>query len=148
MAPTDLVLPAVKSLADCADWRLTVEPFIPQLKQLHVQFLDSATGWEGLKSFYLSTNPLVFAFALSLLLAPIFLVVSEVNKNYSQVDRCWSLLPTVYITHYTIWAHMHELPTQKLDMLLIYSCVWSVSITVRFSALIPADAFRSDSLDL
>lgn len=127
MAPTALILPALSSLEACADWSLTVEPYIPYLKQLPSHFVESITG-HGFKAFYLSMNPLVSAFALSLLLAPIFLVVSEVNKNYSQVDRCWSLLPTVYNAHYMIWAHMQGLPTHKLDYIFVFSCIWSVSI--------------------
>ena len=75
----------------------------------------------------MATNPLITAFAFSLFLVPIFLLVSEVNKNYSQVDRMWSLLPTVYNAHYVVYAHCAGLETQRLDNLLAFSVVWSVS---------------------
>ncbi|TKA65117.1 hypothetical protein B0A49_08987 [Cryomyces minteri] len=129
---TGMSLPVVKTLADCADFSKTVSPFIPQLQTLTQQLLHPTTDSESLKSLYLSTNPLISGFALSLFLAPIFLVVSEFNKNYSQVDRCWSILPTLYNAHFTIWAHLNGLPTQRLDNVLAFSCLWSLRLTFNY----------------
>ena len=61
-----------------------------------VKFLQHASSLDNLKLFYISTNPLIMAFAISLALAPVFLLISEINKNYSQVDRVWSILPSMY----------------------------------------------------
>ena len=119
-------LPVIKAISDCADFSKTVSPYIPQLYELPQQILQTITNLQGLKVLYVSTNPFISAFALSLFLAPIFLIISEINKNYSQVDRCWSLLPTVYNAHYALYAHAVGLPTQRLDMLLAFSTVWSV----------------------
>ncbi len=119
-------LPVIKAVSDCADFSKTVSPYLPQLYELPQQILQTITNLQGLKVLYVSTNPFISAFALSLFLAPIFLIVSEINKNYSQVDRCWSLLPTVYNAHYALYAHAVGLPTQRLDMLLAFSTVWSV----------------------
>lgn len=119
-------LPAVKTLADCTDFSKTVTPFLYQLDELPGQLLASVTSFESLKSLYISTNPVISSFAFSLFASVVFLVVSEVNRNYSQVDRCWSLLPTFYNAHYTLWAHLNGLPTQRLDALLVASCIWSV----------------------
>lgn len=120
-------LPVIKTVSDCADFSKTVSPYIPQLYELPQQVLQSITNLQELKVLYVSTNPLISAFALSLFLAPIFLIISEINKNYSQVDRCWSLLPTLYNAHYALYAHAVGLPTQRLDTLLAFSTVWSVS---------------------
>lgn len=127
-----MALPVVKTLADCSDFFKTVYPFTSQLSALPQQLLDHATDVEGLKNIYVSTNPLVFAFALSLVLAPIFLVVSEINRNYSQVDRCWSILPTMYIAHYAIWARLNDLPTQRIDNVLAFAVVWSARLTFNY----------------
>ncbi|KAF2091826.1 DUF1295-domain-containing protein [Saccharata proteae CBS 121410] len=127
-----MALPVVKSVTDCADFGTTVAPFIPQLQALPQLVLQQITDLEALKSLYLSTNPLITAFALSLALAPIFLVLSEINKNYSQVDRMWSLLPTIYNAHYALWAHMSGLPTQRIDNVLAFSCVWSLRLTFNY----------------
>ena len=121
-----MALPVVSTLADCADFSKTVEPFIPQLRSLSQHLLQAWAEPQRIKDLYLSTNPLISAFALSLFLFPIFLLVSEVNKNYSQVDRMWSILPTVYNAHYAIWARLQGIPAQRLDTLLVFSAVWSV----------------------
>lgn len=119
-------LPVIKALADCTDASKTVLPYLPQLYNLPQQIFQNINSLQTLKVLYISTNPLITALALSLFLAPIFLIVSEVNRNYSQVDRCWSILPTVYNAHYVLYAHAAGLPTRRLDTLLIFSGIWSV----------------------
>ena len=57
------------------------------------QIFENITNLQALKVLYISTNPLISAFGFSQSLGPVFLLVSAVNKNYSQVDRWWSLLP-------------------------------------------------------
>jgi len=125
-SPYKMALPVVKTLQDCADFSRTVAPFLPQLYDLPNQILAHYNDFEALKSVYLSTNPLITAFAFALFITPIFLIVSEVNKNYSQVDRCWSILPTVYNVHYCVWAHKNGLNATKLDHLIAFSVIWSV----------------------
>ena len=122
-----MALPAVKSVLDCADFNQVVTPFIPQLYELPQQLLQAISSPQALKALYLSTNPLISAFAFSLFVSPIFFVVAEVNKNYSQVDRCWSILPTLYNAHYVIYAHIAGLPTARMDALMAFSTIWSVS---------------------
>jgi len=121
-----MALPIIKTVQDCTDFSTTVTPYIPQLYALPQQIFESISNPNALKQIYLDTNPLVTAFAFSLFLVPIFLLVSEINKNYSQVDRSWSILPTVYNAHYTIYAHAVGLPTERLDTLLAFSTIWSV----------------------
>lgn len=122
----DMALPVVKSLAGCSDFSHTVLPYVYQLYDLPQQLLQSYNNPTELQNIYLATNPLISAFAFSLFLAPIFLLVSEVNRNYSQVDRCWSILPTLYNAHFVLYAHLSGLPTQRLDNVLAFSTVWSV----------------------
>jgi steroid 5-alpha reductase family enzyme len=130
-----LSLPVLKTVADSADYTLTVRPYISQLldlpKQLSV-IASSTSKINDLGALYLNTNPLVTAFAFSLLLAPVFLIVSEINKNYSQVDRAWSILPCIYISHYTAWAHKNGLPTQRMDNIFIFSLIWSARLTFNY----------------
>lgn len=129
LVPAGIALPVVRTLRDCADFSKTVAPYIPQLKTLPQQVLHSATSLQDLKDLYVSTNPLIEGFALSLFLAPIFLVAAEINKNYSQVDRFWSILPTLFNAHFVLWAHLAGLPTKRLDTLLAFSILWSVGRT-------------------
>ncbi|KAL8984284.1 MAG: hypothetical protein Q9177_004743 [Variospora cf. flavescens] len=120
-----MALPILKSATACADFGRTVQPYFSQLNDLPRQIYQSATDLQALKAIYLNTNPLVSAFAFSLFLVPIFLVISEINRNYSQVDRVWSILPTVYNLHYVTYAHAKNLPTQRLNSLAIISVIWS-----------------------
>ncbi|KAK7563684.1 hypothetical protein JOL62DRAFT_562212 [Phyllosticta paracitricarpa] len=132
LVAANMALPAVKTLNDCADFYKTVEPLLPQLQALPQQVLDNITDLDALKTIYLSTSPLVTGFALSLALAPIFLVVSEINRNYSQVDRMWSLLPTIHVANYTLWAHLSGVPTQLIDNVFAFSCLWSIRLTFNY----------------
>ncbi|MCJ1256442.1 hypothetical protein MMC24_004263 [Lignoscripta atroalba] len=126
-------LPTIKTVVDCTDFSKTVSPFIPQLYDLPQRVYETVTtNPQGLRELYLSTNPLISGFAFSLFLFPIFLVASEINKNYSQVDRFWSILPTLFNAHFVIYAHGIGLPTQRLDTLLAFSTVWSVRLTYNY----------------
>ncbi|KAL8719159.1 MAG: hypothetical protein Q9225_003799 [Loekoesia sp. 1 TL-2023] len=127
-----MALPILKSTVACADFSKTVQPYISQLNGLPQQIYQSATKPADLKELYLNTNPLVSAFAFSLFLVPMFLVLSEINRNYSQVDRAWSLLPTVYNLHYVAYGHAKGLPTQRLNSLAIISVIWSTRLSFNY----------------
>jgi steroid 5-alpha reductase family enzyme len=127
-----MTLPALISLEECSDFAKTVEPFIPQLYELPKKLLDTVQTGGSLLDLYKTTNPLISGFALSIVLGAVFLVVAEINRNYSQVDRCWSLLPTIYIGHFDIWARLTGVPHQRIDIVLLFSTLWSVR---RFNAL-------------
>jgi hypothetical protein len=130
-----MALPVVGSAAECSDFFSTVWPYANQLSALPQIYFESALNPTALKQIYLDTNPLITALAFSLFLVPIFLLVSEVNKNYSQVDRVWSILPTVYNAHYVIYAHLMGLETKRLDTLVVASVLWSVSVPSCYSSL-------------
>jgi len=119
-------LPEVKTLRDCADFERTVLPFIPQLKQLPSRILH-ATSLVELKNVYLETNPVMSALAFSIIIAQAVFVVSQINKNYSQIDRLWSILPAFYNYHFWGWAYLHGIRSRKLDMVVVLSFIWSVS---------------------
>ena len=124
-----MAVPFVRTLEECADFSKTVTPYIPQLYALPEKLLDVFAGRETLLNLYTETNPLVSGFAISVLLGAVFLVVAEINGNYSQVDRCWSILPTLYIGHFDAWARLTGLPSQRIDAALLFSAIWSVSGT-------------------
>lgn len=121
-----MALPALQQFEDCASWAKTVDPYIPQLFELPSRFADVLQGRESLVDLYTKTNPLISGLALSLVFAAVFFVVSEINRNYSQVDRCWSLLPTFYFAHFDLWARLTGIPSGRLDCMLAFSALWSV----------------------
>jgi hypothetical protein len=130
--PAGVAMPIIKTLTDCASYSTTVEPYVPQLYALPEQILANIGDLEALKNIYASTNPIISGFAFSLALFPIFLVVSEVNRNWSQVDRVWSILPTLYHIHYAVWARMNGLETQRVDNVMAFSVLWSIRLTFNY----------------
>jgi steroid 5-alpha reductase family enzyme len=127
-----MALPVINTITECSDFTKTVLPYIPQLYDLPQQLLQSYSNPLELRNLYLATNPLITAFAFSLFISPLFLLFSEINKNYSQVDRFWSWLPTIYNAHYVVYAHLSGLPTQRLDNLIAFSTVWSLRLTFNY----------------
>lgn len=119
-------LPILISLEDCGDYSKTVEPFIPQLYALPNKVLENINSADGLIQLYKDANPLVTGFAASVFLSFVFLVISEIHRNYSQVDRMWSILPNLYIIHFAVWARLAGMPHSRLDLVAAFSTIWSV----------------------
>ena len=121
-----LPLPDVQYMADCTTFSHTVLPFLPQLQALPTRISEAEKSLDSLKEIYLTTNPLVTAVAFCLSLAALVFIVSELTGNYSQVDRLWSILPTVYNGHFVLWARMVGIQNQTLDTIAAISVIWSV----------------------
>lgn len=132
MPALEMALPAVKAVGECADYGKTFEQFLPQLYELPNQFASSISDFQALKQLYTTTNPAVSGLAFAIATIPIFLVVSEINKNYSQVDRVWSIFPTLFNIHYSVWAHLNGLPTTRVDNVLAFSVLWSIRLTFNY----------------
>jgi steroid 5-alpha reductase family enzyme len=127
-----MAVPTLHALEECSDFSKTVEPFIPQLYALPERLSAVISGNESLVKVYAETNPLISGFAISIFLGAVFLVAAEVNRNYSQVDRFWSLLPTFYIAHFDLWARLTGVPSQRIDAALLFSTVWSIRLTYNY----------------
>jgi steroid 5-alpha reductase family enzyme len=128
-------LPIIKTVADSADFGATVQPYLDALKTLPSQFSTDALRsitTESLIRTYIETNPVVSAFFLSLFFGVVVLVVSEANRNYSQVDRLWPILPATYTLHFNVWARQHGIPTAKLDLVLLCTAVWATRLTFNY----------------
>lgn len=123
-----LPLPEVHSPVDCASFSHTVIPFLSQLSTLPASLQEAGKDVNALKEIYLATNPFITALGFCLVLSAFFLVWSEINRNYSQVDRCWSLLPTVYNVHYAVWSRMVGIKSHSLDTIAAISLIWSVGL--------------------
>lgn len=121
-----MALPAVKSLEECSEWAKVVEPFIPQLLELPSKIIASP---QSLPQIYLETNPLISGFAFSLLIAVLTLGVSEYHRNFSQIDRLWSLLPNWYVLHTAAWAYLNDEPWQRVALAGAATTLWSVRRT-------------------
>ncbi|KAI1331259.1 hypothetical protein F5Y16DRAFT_361031 [Xylariaceae sp. FL0255] len=127
-----MALPAIKALEDCADYSKVIEPFLPQLYELPNAVFETLSNRGSLLELYTETNPFIFGLGFSIFLGGIFLVVSEANQNFSQVDRCWSVLPALYNVHFAVWAHLKGLPSQRLDLIVLWSVIWSARLTFNY----------------
>lgn len=122
-----MAFPVLKTIRDCGDYAQTVEPFIPQLYELPSKLLDTGGRIESLKQLYVDTNPLVSSSAACVVLGVLFIIVSEINRNYSQVDRLWSILPNLHAIHVAVWARAAGLPHSRVDLVAVFTTLWSVS---------------------
>ncbi|PNP41622.1 hypothetical protein TGAMA5MH_06551 [Trichoderma gamsii] len=127
-----MVLPQVKSLHECVDYRKVVEPFVPQLYELPFRFWENIGSLEGIKSVYVTTNPLVSGFFLALVFGLLTLIASEINRNYSQVDRLWSILPNLFVVHTAIWARLAGVPHDRVDLIAAFTTIWSIRLTYNY----------------
>ncbi|KAI1469357.1 DUF1295-domain-containing protein [Daldinia caldariorum] len=127
-----MALPLVKKLQDCADYSQVIEPYLPQLYELPRKLYHTLLTHESILELYKNTNPFISGLAFSIFLGVIFLVVSEINRNYSQVDRMWSLLPTIYHAHFAAWSHLNHLPSRRVDLILLWSAIWSARLTFNY----------------
>lgn len=130
-----MALPAVKNVTDCVDFSQTVLPYVPQLLSLPTQAFEAAREqqYDVLKELYLSTNPLVTSVAFSLLIIPIVFVVGEISRNFSQIDRLWSILPSVYNVHYAVWARLNGLAPTAVNSVTVIILMWSVCLILQAS---------------
>jgi steroid 5-alpha reductase family enzyme len=126
-------VPAIKLLSDSANYAVTAQPYLAQLPTFPSKVVEAVlTSKAAAINLYVDTNPLLTAFAFSLLIGAIVLVVAEFNRNYSQVDRLWSILPTVYIWHYNIWARQSGVPHARLDLAVFWATLWTSRLTFNY----------------
>ncbi|KAJ5608860.1 hypothetical protein N7528_009427 [Penicillium herquei] len=128
----NLPLPHVQSLAECTSFQQTVLPYLAQLQYLPASLGEAGWDLDNLKALYIATNPLTSALALCTVLAGLFFLAAEINRNFSQVDRFWSLLPTIYNVHFAAWARLSGIRTQTLDTIAVISILWSVRLTYNY----------------
>lgn len=127
-----MALPVVRIASECADYASTLEPYLYQLRPLPWLVYEHITSLTALKQLYVDTNPFIAGLAASCFLAPFFLFAAEVNQNWSQIDRFWSLIPTLYNLHWALWTHVSGLSTERLDLRLLVSLVWSARLTFNY----------------
>lgn len=85
-------------------------------------FLDSSISPTQMQM--LTTVGLIY-----LITASLSFIISELSKNYSQVDKLWSIIPAVYI--WTIAYMSHWEPRAML--MAVVATVWSIRLTYNFN---------------
>ncbi|KAJ5959976.1 uncharacterized protein N7479_007126 [Penicillium vulpinum] len=127
-----LPLPRVESLLDYTSFELTVLPYLSQLQWLPDSLREAGSDVYSLRAVYLATNPFISAVAFGGVLAGLLFIAAEINRNYSQVDRFWSILPALYNVHFALWARLSGIQTQTLDTIAVISVLWSARLTFNY----------------
>ncbi|CAI4211806.1 unnamed protein product [Parascedosporium putredinis] len=127
-----MALPTLQAVEDCGDYYKTIEPFLPQLYELPRKLLDNYANLDALAQLYVETNPFISGAAFSVFLGFLFLVTAEINRNFSQVDRAWSILPAIYNIHFAVWARLAGEPHERTDLVALFSIVWSIRLTFNY----------------
>jgi steroid 5-alpha reductase family enzyme len=127
-------LPAVKSLTASADFSVSVLPYLERATPAFLALVDAAKAKSlpALTAWYLDTNPLLSAFFFSVALGFVVWIVSELARNYSQVDRLWSVVPFAYVLHFDLWARRNGVPSARLDLALFCMLMWSMRLTFNY----------------
>ncbi|KAL5343354.1 hypothetical protein BJX70DRAFT_393922 [Aspergillus crustosus] len=134
MAAASLPLPEIKSLADVVSFNHAVRPFLSQVAALPELLKPAVVAKDvtALTDIYLSTNPLTTAVAFTLFLSVIFIITGEINRNYSQVDRLWPILPSLFNVHFAVWARLSGLRNLNLDTIAGVSLIWTVRLVYNY----------------
>ncbi|KAF3910062.1 hypothetical protein ABW21_db0209408 [Orbilia brochopaga] len=108
-------------------------PNFSQLVQAVLAGLQQVVhGDSDFSSFYKNTDPLGTAILGSLLLSTLALGLSEITRNFSQVDRWWSLAPALYVLHYAYWARVNGLSSDRIDTAAVVVAIWSIRLTYNY----------------
>ena len=78
----------------------------------------------------LPMTPLAVAGAACAVLAAGTWLVSVVTRNYSQVDRLWSVAPPLYIGWFAAQAGFAD---PRLDLMTALTALWGVRLTYNFA---------------
>ena len=125
-------LPSPLSLEAAASYELTVAPYFEALKAYPYALLEafqSKAPLSALSTLYATTNPLITSAAIAIGLIPIFFITSEVNRNWSQVDRVWSILPVVLNGQYALWKQASGASNggiSRVELAAMVLVVWGV----------------------
>ncbi|KAI5808270.1 DUF1295 domain protein [Peziza echinospora] len=123
------ILPALTAMPGVTSFNITVLPFLLPLRD---NVLALANGTLSPWDFYHSTNPFATALLFSQLTTVFTFLLSEITGNPSQVDRLWSILPALYVGHFTYFAHHLGLPTSRLDTLAVLVTIWAVRLSFNY----------------
>jgi steroid 5-alpha reductase family enzyme len=79
---------------------------------------------------YKSTDPLTTAFWMAGGLALVCWVLSLITKEYSWVDRLWSITPPLFALHFAGHAGFHD---ARLNLMAGLTVLWGVRLTYNFA---------------
>lgn len=118
------VVETIGSLQNCASWRMTVEPFLSQLRWPLAMLYGNISPLK----IYTQMNPLVSGFVLSNIVAVAVSIIALYSGNFSVVDLAWPFLPTMYTLHFAIIALIHQRQSAILYIFLSLEIIWTARL--------------------
>ncbi|KAI9492299.1 hypothetical protein BDB00DRAFT_829203 [Zychaea mexicana] len=89
---------------------------------------------ERLLEFYKSTDALVLAIAAMITLVLIHCAMGELTRDYSQVDRAWSILPAAYAWHFAFHDYLNRTSFHpRLLLAAVLISIWGTRLTYNFA---------------
>lgn len=77
---------------------------------------------------YLQWQMISFSFQLMLTVALLCFAVSELTRNYSQVDKIWSIMPLVYAWYFAYALGWNE----RMILMAVLITLWGIRLTYNF----------------
>ena len=81
-------------------------------------------------ALYQATDPLVTAFWASLGFAALCWVLSVFTREYSWVDRLWSITPVIYAVHFAAYVGFTD---ARLNLMAALVTLWGVRLTYNYA---------------
>ena len=103
--------------------------FILILSIISLTYLFFFSGFFSLNLNSVQSESLFFATKIYLISASICFLTGEISKNYSQIDKVWSIIPIVYVWYFTVRSDF------DLRMLIMSTLVslWGIRLTFNFA---------------
>ena len=84
----------------------------------------------GLVDLYKETDPLLFALLLCGAFSLLCWLLSVVTREYSWVDRLWSITPVLYTLHFAAHAGLQD---ARLNLMALLVLLWGLRLTYNFA---------------
>tara|TARA_B100001063_G_scaffold6977_1_gene5268 strand:+ start:23336 stop:24271 length:936 start_codon:yes stop_codon:yes gene_type:complete len=72
---------------------------------------------------------LKFIFKSYIIISSICFITGEITKNYSQIDKVWSLVPIFIVWYFTISSNFNE----RMVLMSVLVTIWGLRLTYNFS---------------
>ncbi|CAG8741525.1 28443_t:CDS:2 [Gigaspora margarita] len=82
------------------------------------------------RNFYGCSDPLFTAVIASLFITLLVWLLSVITRNYSQVDRLWTILPVIYTWHFVLYDCFKDLSTCNLRFLNVRGIIMGILATM------------------
>ncbi|KAG2188060.1 hypothetical protein INT44_000811 [Umbelopsis vinacea] len=119
-------------LVSLQEMQATVVDFVQNQAPIYLK--NTTLAPESLLQSYTSLDPLISALAIATVFSIGHWFLALVSNNYSQVDKCWSILPVIYSWHFTVHDYLVRGQIHpRLALVSALVTVWGTRLTYNFA---------------